>query len=141
MREIKFRGRRVDNGKWVYGLPKYGSGGNINYICGWFGEQESPLYDEIEVSPNTVGQFTECKDKNKIEIYEGDLITMPVIYKTPEGGDHKIWEVVFIYSAWHLKDENRPPSRDEYSLYQELECYEGDIKKIGNIYENKELLK
>lgn len=58
MREIKFRGKRIDNGEWVYG-----------YLVKQFGAYK--IYDDSkenfgdwihEVDPETVGQFTELYD-------------------------------------------------------------------------------
>lgn len=68
MREITFRGRRIDNGEWVYG--DLINGNNIHY----YNAQEDE-YDECEVYIDSIGQFIGINDKNGKKIFEGDTIS------------------------------------------------------------------
>lgn len=90
MRQIIFRGKRVDNGEWVYG----------NSVL--FFKETTKIYGElvqwreIEVIPETVGQFTGLTDKNGKKIFEGDIVkscyayengkTLTVEFKPSRGG-------------------------------------------------------
>lgn len=133
MREIKFRGKRADDGEWVYGdlMQFYNNGHRMNSvaIC-------STQVDEVLT--NTVGQFTGLHDKNGKEIYEGDIVkwilTMPGIginggyeeYETEEIGEIK-WDA----GALQLGEYCAAGFAYESEDYAEV---------LGNLHDNPELL-
>ena len=85
MREIKFRGKRKDNGEWVYGYYNYTvsrhiiafegetdtrSGATVD-LKNLYGDKR--VYNLVEVVPETVGQYV-CNDKDGNEVYKGSRV-------------------------------------------------------------------
>lgn len=119
-REIKFRGKRIDNGEWVYGYLA-----DEDYINDIYSIDLS----SIEVDRDTVGQFTGLSDKNGKEIFEGDII---------KGFDITI-------EVWYSEDkacfmaEMKEPQNDMVDILGGYDTARMEI--IGNIYDNPELIK
>ena len=129
MREILFRGKRMDNGDWVYGY--YVHIGPVScqraYIIP---EYASSLYVN-EVDPSTVGQYTGLKDKNGKRIFEGDIA------KVLQGKDKDIAYVGFENGAFMLY----PKTGNIYErTLWEYWYNDWDVEVIGNITDNPELL-
>ena len=142
MRTIKFRGQRIDNGEWVYGflyqLPLPTGVGCMILTTDNTHEDNSiePEYhlaftlwvDLFPVKPETVGQYTEHKDKNSREIYDGDILRY--IDGLKRVGNKWIDNV-------HIIPVEYKEARFNISSLSKVTEY---TKVIGNIYDNPELL-
>lgn len=151
MRSIKFRGKSKKDGSWAYGFYVLAEVRHIGtcvqrpYIMHINGSG-GMLYvsDRTLVLEDTVGQYTELKDKTGKEIYEGDIVECVSWNEFFSDGSGKPMEsfrrkmvVKFYNGAFKMVEEF--PELMEPS-YWDL-TYNGDVVIIGNIYDNPELLK
>lgn len=132
IREIKFRGRRVDNGEWVHGYFI------MNSMS--IGDTKPYIFDgqyEHQVELETVGQFVGLRDKNGAGIYEGDAckvtnpygdVDKPCIVQWDDGA-----------SCYPYEPEDGYGDYDVSSIGWAMGIgYRFEV--IGNIYEHPELI-
>ena len=146
MKEILFRGKRIDNGEWIEGYyvktVDYLTDSAVHLII----ELPSAFYPrgeiagEYEINSSTVGQYTGLTDKNGRKIFEGDILqgfwycegvrakvvwiddaaTFGILYSFRKSGEETAW----LNSSWYKFTSESP-------YFPEI---------IGNIYDNPELL-
>ena len=139
MREILFRGKRIDNGKWVEGdllrTKFYLDDSEHSLIFTATVEfPRSEFGGANEVSSESVGQFTGVYDKNDRRIFEGDIIRIPDDYDTYGMNAGEVYEVYFGFGGFRLKPKYRKNARG-YFLEDS-----GEVEVIGNIHDNPELI-
>ena len=129
MREILFRGKRVDNDEWTEGYF-FKSWNKVFLLWGMTGD--SPNMEEVK--PETVGQYTGFRDDQDVRIFEGDIVEVryddDTAYLTEvradgntlcvdvEDKDYDYTAVDFAVEEW--RDEGR------------------ELRVISNIYDSKE---
>jgi len=142
MRQIKFRGLRIDKSEMVFGDLIHGVGSkagrvfilpdkmNLAYV-----KDCHPL-DGVEVIPESVGQFTGLHDKNGKEIYEGDVSICFNI------GKHIVEYYNGSFGYWLHKGEPFQyfVAYAENSNFKWVNGKSAEIEIIGNLHQNPELL-
>ena len=120
MKEILFKGKRVDNGEWTEGYF-FKSWDKVFLLWGMTGD--SPNMEEV--IPETVGQYTGLTDKNGKKIFEGDILL-------------KGFEKVLV--KWNANQCRWGIYSNNYEICGFNESTQGYFEVIGNIYDNSELL-
>lgn len=134
MHEILFRGKRKDNGEWVYGDLSQHKNGKKFIKCG----SATQSYDVI---PETVGQYTGIEANGK-KIFEGDIVKADdyifVVKFGKCGGVANAENCGYIGFYFGAFSESTKLSA-KYGLRDDI-CYFTDIEVISNIHDNPELL-
>ena len=137
MREIKFRGKRVDNGEWVYGDLVHGRDPQYAYIVERGNKGLCRNY--VPVVPESIGQYTGLKDKNGKEIYDGDILSIDCYSYTEPEGD--VFGEVTITVYGNALIVTRDSGETECFYLSDLRgTYTTIYEVIGNIHDNPELL-
>ena len=122
-REILFRGKTQFSSNWEYGFLSWHD----------LGHGKKYFINNQAIISETVGQFTGMTDKNGTKIFEGDIVK----YYNPYS---KTWHTQIVKWDWRFAGFGLFDKESEW-------CKESDwlkikdIEIVGNIYDNKELLK
>ena len=146
MIEMKFRGKRIDDGEWVYGsyiYVRHERNRESHFVqeidATWISKPEYSRgwsHNKYEVRPESIGQFTGRKDKKRTkeypegqEIYKGDTLKNP---NDPRG--NKLFDVAWseMFHGWI--------GNSQTECLQMKPCVFDECEVVGNIYDNPKLL-
>ena len=135
MREILFRGKRIEDGQWVEGHY---------HFANWYLPTSMEIVDRThhilqigrgdadKIDPETVGQFTGLTDKNGKKIFEGDV----VLYPWNDQDKPERFTIKFKYGQFVAS----PVKENEDYWDFMVGGYSKEMEIIGNIHDNPELL-
>ena len=119
-REILFRGKRMDNGKWAYGFLSWNDSPR----------KRSYHINNDVVYTDTVGQFTGLTDKNGTKIFEGDIV------KFYDDLEDEFANGIIVCNADFCSFCVSMKGHEDIMLMVHWQ-----YEVIGNIFDNKELIK
>lgn len=147
-REIKFRGKRLDSGEWLFGdLLQVANEVFISPSDGdWFdfiSRIKNNVFNlpaaKYAVMPETVGQYTGLHDRTGKEVYEGDVVFWIAIDMQGRGKGEQgaiIWDKHTM--AWAIMRDK--PTSDGRPCIISRPFDRKHLEVVGNIHDNPELL-
>jgi hypothetical protein len=146
--EYLFRGKRVDNGKWMYGYPWGDNGAGFPDII----TNKDGAY---QVDPDTVGLCSSLPDKNGKKIFQGDIILWGdkqareaggAVYAVVEfrSGCFGISESGRFHEFWHYLADKWDDTEITVGMWGDMpieQYFRACFEVVGNRWDNPELLK
>lgn len=129
MREIKFRGKPYFSRTWVYGSLLIWPDKDCYIVYRKDGDLSFEM-TKMQVVPSTIGQYTGLKDKNDKEIYEGDIVSVSYGHPGLDSSgviEHRCGGFILRYR--------------DHGYLNPVDFSDCDIRILGNIHDNPELLK
>lgn len=129
-REILFKAKRKDNGKWVEGYyqKRFDLDGSEQHLIFW--SKSYTVWEYAEINPDTICQYTGLTDKNGKRIWENDIVeerhrgVITMRY-------HVLWD--FKETSWMFETK----SSARYGIYA---INQRKFEVVGNIFDNPDLL-
>ena len=132
MREIKFRAWDKEL-NFMINIKRYKIDFNGQVL---FDNNDKELYNQT--NKIELMQYTGLKDKNDVDIYEGDIVSF-TLFDCFDNDMQHIGKILFNNGAFYIE------YMDKSELYNSLLCYvisqDDEFEVIGNIYENSDVLK
>ena len=128
MREILFKAKCADNGKWLLSvnlIQEYRDGIKKVYFPKGVGKSEC-----FEIIPDTLGQYTGLTDKNGKKIFGGDIV------RDEQSGYEYAIKWFTDYACYALADRRGNMVFDAY----EIDMFLNDLIVVGNIHDNSEYM-
>jgi uncharacterized phage protein (TIGR01671 family) len=136
MRDILFRGKRLEDNEWIFGyMADSDEISNVNEIA---------MPREV-VDKDSIGQWTGLYDYDGNKIFEGDIVecvSWNEYFSNPHTGEvmepfRRICYIGFVNGGFKMIE----PMPYGLKAHTCDIIYDGDIKIIGNLVDNPELLK
>lgn len=131
-REVLYRGKRVDNGEWIFGdlIENQGrfyiyQASNITTLP-WDAKNQIAVCG-YEIEPETRGEYTGLKDRNGKRIFEGDVVETP-------------WDGWSHGRLVHYKNGLFKAGTTSLCSFIGADSPEYHCEVIGNIHDNPELV-